>query len=99
MFPYSITSDSLHFVDNLRLLVGREDVGDVARVEDHTDVLHEGLIFDLVVGKQEHRLLTLSPGLFQQLYTVERRQHVETEKVNMQQVCKHPGPKSRVWLP
>ena len=47
---------SLHPLQDLSLLLRLKQVGHLARVEDHADVLHEGLIFDLEVGEQEHNL-------------------------------------------
>lgn len=47
----------LHLLHQVGLLVGREDVGHVARVQKHVDVLDEGLVLDLAVGEEEHGAL------------------------------------------
>jgi hypothetical protein len=48
---YRIPGDDLHLVNDVSLLIGRKDVWDIPGVEDHANVLHEGLTLDLVVGK------------------------------------------------
>jgi len=58
---------SLHLLDDLCLLVGGVQVGHVARVENHADVLHESLVLDLTVSEQEHRVLPFTARLQQQL--------------------------------
>ncbi|KAH3867085.1 hypothetical protein DPMN_030210 [Dreissena polymorpha] len=64
---YLLSGDSLHFLNELRLLVLREEVRHISRVEDHTYVLHERLVLDLGVSKQEHSRLALTASLQEQL--------------------------------
>ena len=64
---YLVPSSTLHLLDDLGLLVGGVHVGHIARVQDHTDVLHERLVFDLVVREEEDRALAFSSCLQQQL--------------------------------
>lgn len=64
---YLFTSHALHLLNDLSLLISGVEVGHITGVEYHTDVLHERLIFDLTVGKQEHRVLAFAAGFQQQL--------------------------------
>ena len=52
----------LHFLDQVDLLVGGEQVRDVRGVQDHVDVLHVGLLSDLLVAEEEHRLRAVRAG-------------------------------------
>lgn len=47
----------LHLLHQVGLLVSSEDVGHVARVQEHVDVFDEGLILDLAVTEEEHGAL------------------------------------------
>ena len=51
--PYLVPGDGLHLINDISLLVSRVQVGHIARIQNHRDVLHETLILDLVVGEQE----------------------------------------------
>lgn len=55
--------DTLYLVNDVCALVGWEDVGHVACVEQHVDVLHKGLVLDLAVIEQEHHVLALQARL------------------------------------
>ena len=66
-----VPGDGLHLLNDLGLLVRGVEVGHVAGVEDHADVLHEALVLDLVVREQEHRRLALAAALDQQLQSGE----------------------------
>ncbi len=50
--------------------VGRENVGNLARVEQGVNVLEEGLVLDLRVVEQKDNLLVLLPGAPQHLLQV-----------------------------
>jgi len=63
IISHLIASDVLHFLDDLRLLLGAVQVGHVTCVEDHADIFHERLILDLTVREQEHRLSTVTTRL------------------------------------
>ena len=45
-----------------------EQIGHLARVEDHRDVFEERLILDLFVGEEEDDLLTVCAGHFKNLF-------------------------------
>ena len=64
---YLFSRHALHFLDDLRLLVGSVEVRHVAGVENHADVFHERLVLDLTVGKQKHRVFPFAAGFQQQL--------------------------------
>lgn len=63
----SIASYNLHLINDVCFLISREDVGNIPCIENHTDVLHERLILDLVVRKQEHGPLTISSCFLEKL--------------------------------
>ena len=70
---YLSPGDRLHLLNDLCLLISRVEVGHVGRVQNHVDVLHEGLVFDLVVAEEEHGLLALCSGLQQELFDMKRK--------------------------
>ncbi len=57
----------LHFVDDFGSFFWSVQIRHVTGVQDHTDVLHERLVLDLVVRKQEDSLLSFCSSFQQQL--------------------------------
>ena len=51
LVPALFRSTGLHPLQDVRLLVRGEEVGDLPGSQDHTDVLKEGLILDLEYRK------------------------------------------------
>ena len=62
--PIRPPRESLDSLQDVGLFFRREQVGHVSRVEDHADVLQEGLVLDLLVVEQEHDLLPVGTRLF-----------------------------------
>ena len=52
----------LAYLHNLLFLIGREQVGHLARVEERVDILEERLLLDLRVGQEEHGWLAKATG-------------------------------------
>ncbi len=52
----------LNPLQDLRLLLGGKEVRHLAGVQDHTDVLKEGLVLDLEIGEQEDNVLAVRAG-------------------------------------
>ena len=88
-----IPCNVLHFLDDFCPLISSIQVGYVAGVEDHADVLHETLVFDLTVGEQEHCLTTVTTGLEQQLHrppTQLYRPHTQLHRPHTHSYIDHP---------
>ena len=51
------------------LLVGGEQIGHLAGVEETVNVLQERLLLDLTVGDEEHCRLARTPGVLEQVLT------------------------------
>ncbi len=60
----------LHLLNDLRLLIRREQVRYIRRVQDHVDVLHERLVLNLRVTEQEHGRLALAARFHEHLLDV-----------------------------
>ena len=56
-------STDLHFFNQLRFFIWREQVWNVSCVENHVDVLHVGLLLDLLIVEEEDGLQSISTRL------------------------------------
>ena len=67
---YLVSGGGLHLLDDLGLLVRGEQVRNIGRVEDHVDVLEEGLLLDLRVAEEEDGRFSIAARLHKDLLDV-----------------------------